>query len=605
MIHFEEQIMTDRLAQIYQNRKTEFETNLAKEKRQSDLFVLFRSLVSLSVIGLSVYGLGFGTPSVLLYTLPLVLMFFILVVKHQQVKQKLNYLQNIIRINEHALLRLSGKWADFPDSGDRFIDPEHPYSTDLNIFGRNSLFQYLNSTTAFMGEQALAKLLSAQTGHGEIQPRQQAIRDLAHRLDWRQHFQATGLDNVRQSRNPAQLLAWAEEKPLLINSKYLYLLRLLPVLTLSLLTLTAFRLVPVYIPLLTLTVQLLVVVFSEKLVRHAFGETGKAVAELERYSALLQCIELEAFQAPLLIGLKRQLLTDAHPASYRIRVLSRLADRITLRYSPFIHFLLNIITFWDLHTLKKLETWKSQSGPSMDKWLNVIGDFEALSSLAILAHDNPDWAWPEVGDYPPAFEAAALGHPLIHKDLRVCNDVSLPSPGTTLVITGSNMSGKSTFLRTLGINLVLAYAGAPVCAQVLRCSLMHVYSSMQVHDNLEQRISTFYAELKRIKMIVDAAVLGKPIIFLLDEIFKGTNSRDRILGAKTVIRKLCTLSTIGLVTTHDLELGVLEKEHPQFIRNYHFTDTIYNNRLCFDYRLKPGVSQTTNAMALMKMIGIM
>lgn len=166
------------------------------------------------------------------------------------------------------------------------------------------------------------------------------------------------------------------------------------------------------------------------------------------------------------------------------------------------------------------------------------------------------------------------------------------------------MSGKSTFLRTIGINLVLAYAGSPVCAQSLRCSLLNIYTSMQVQDNLEQRISTFYAELKRIKMIVDAAALGKPIIFLLDEIFKGTNSKDRIIGAKTVIRKLSTFSTIGLVTTHDLELSVLEKENPLFIKNFHFTDTIQDNRLCFDYLLKPGVSQTTNAQALMKIIGL-
>lgn len=596
--------MTDKLFQTYQARKTNFEQNLAKKTKLSDLLVLFRSLVSLFALGCLVYGFSKKIPGFVLYALPLILLFLILVIKHQQIKKQISYLESIVQINENALLRLSGKWTDFPNTGDRFINPEHPYSTDLNIFGRGSLFQYLNATTSFMGEQALAKLLNTPANYAEIQPRQQAIQDLAQRLDWRQHFQATGMDNVQQTRNPAQLLAWAEGKPLLSNKKSVYLLWMLPLLTLSLLTLTAFRLVPVYVPMLTLAVQLLIVIFSEKIVRQAFNETGKAVAELERYSALLKCIELEDFQAPLLIDLKRKLYTCTQTSSHQIKVLARLADRITLRYSPFIHFFINIITFWDLSTLKKLETWQSKSGSSLRKWLNVIGDLEALASLAIPAHDHPNWVLPEVRDCPPIFEAASLGHPLISEDLRICNDVSLPAQGTTLVITGSNMSGKSTFLRTIGINLVLAYAGAPVCARSLRCSLMNIYSSMQVQDNLEQRISTFYAELKQIKLIVDAAALGQPIIFLLDEIFKGTNSKDRIFGAKTVIRKLSTLSAIGLVTTHDLELGALEQEHPQFIRNCHFTDTIHDNRICFDYRLKPGIAQTTNAIALMKMIGI-
>jgi len=595
--------MTDKIFNIYQKRKNDFENDLTKAKKQSNLLVFFCSLIALVVIGSIVYGVRTKMLFFVLYGGPPILFFLILVIKHHQINKRINFLQNLVQINETALLRLSGKWTSFLNSGNRFINPDHPYSTDLNIFGQGSLFQHINATTSFMGNQALAKILNKHPNYEEILSRQQAVKELAYNLDWRQHLQATGMNNVHQGLNPAQLLAWAEGKPLIINNRYIYLIRLLPVITVSFIILWILHIIPLYLPVFTLIIQLAIVIFSEKTVRQAFGAAGKAVAELECYSSLLKCIESKDFRTPLLGNLKQKLFINKQPSSYQIKVLSKIADRISLRYSQ-IHFFINIAVFWDLFTLKKLERWKIQSGISMRVWLDVIGDFEALSTLAGLAHDNPEWVFPEVTNSPPAFEAVSLGHPLINNDIRVCNDVSLSGPGTVFVITGSNMSGKSTFLRTIGINLVLAYAGAPVCARVMRCSLMNVYSSMQVHDNLEYRISTFYAELKRIKTIVDAAKLGKPIIFLLDEIFKGTNSKDRIFGAKAVIGHLCGLSAIGLITTHDLDLGVLEKEIPRCVRNYHFTDTITDNQIYFDYRLKPGISQTTNAIALMKMIGI-
>lgn len=412
------------------------------------------------------------------------------------------------------------------------------------------------------------------------------------------------MDSLRLNQNPDRLLDWAEGKPLLLNNRYIFLLRLLPLITASLLLLAVFQLVSVYIAVLPLFVQILTVAFSEKHVSRAFGDTGKAVSELERYSSLLKCIEMVDFQAPLLVRLKKHLSTGSHPSSQQIKALSKIADRMNFRHSPLVHLLLNITTLWDLHTLRKLEEWKSRSGSSMRSWFRAVGVLEALSSLAGLAHDHPGWVFPEVADCPPVFEASSLGHPLLNSDVRVCNDVSMPGPGTVFVITGSNMSGKSTFMRTVGINLVLAYAGAPVCARSMRCSQLSIFSSMVVHDDLEQKISTFYAELKRIKTIVDAALSGKAILFLLDEIFKGTNSRDRIIGAKTLLKKLCQKPVLGLVTTHDLELGFMEKECPQCVRNYHFTDQITGNQISFDYRLKPGISQTTNAIALMKMVGI-
>lgn len=589
---------------FYQKLITKYKNKLAIASKEKERIVLFRTLSFIVAFGLIVYGFNTDKFAYAIISLPLLVVFLWLVIKHQKVKKQIRYINSIININQTALDRLAWKWTGFSNTGQRFANPEHPYSTDLNIFGQGSLFQYISCTTSYMGEQALADTLDSRPGYKNISHRQEAILELASRLWWRQNFQAVGMGEVVQPENPAKLFNWAKEVPSkIINNQYIFLIWLLPAITISLLILYAYNLVPLYLLLAMLAVQLCIVVATSKTVRQAFAPAERFAPELESYAALLQCIETEDLKAPLLLDLKDKLRSSKDTSSKQVKILSGIADRIKLRYS-FIHIAINILTLWDLYNFIKLEAWKSKNGLSLPGWLAVIGEFEALSSLAGMAYDNPHWVYPEVVDSPPVLEASSLGHPLINKDTRVHNDVSFHGPGTVLVITGSNMSGKSTYLRTTGMNLVLAYAGAPVCADSMRCSVMNIYSSMQIHDNLEQRISTFYAELKRIKMIVDAAVAGEPVIVLLDEIFKGTNSRDRISGAKIVVKKLCHLSVLGLITTHDLELGALEKECPQCVINYHFTDEITGNQIHFDYQLKPGISQTTNAIALMRMVGI-
>ena len=595
--------MNNPIYKTYQLRRADYEKKLAQKKNQSNLLVSLRSLVFISAVGLLIVYSFLSAKSIyLLFSGTLIVIFLLLIARHNRIKADIKYLEKLFHINDIALLRLSGKWTGFPNSGNHFVNPEHPYSSDLNIFGQGSLFQYLNTTTSFMGEQKLSDLLSSRTGLNEIKHRQQAVTELSSRLDWRQHFQAVGiLDGIKQIKNPDMLLAWANEKPLLLN-KYFLLYRLCPIITFTLAVLGYLHFIFPYLWILPLAIQIIIVAFTEKLIYKTFGETGKTVNEIQRYSALLSCIEQESFKAPLLADLKLRLVTDGYTPSQQIKSLYKIADRMTLRYSS-IHLIINISALWDLHTLIKLESWKNKSGRSLRTWLDVVGEFEALSSLAGLSHDHPGWVTPEISECPPTFKATALGHPLIKDDQRVSNDVSLPNSGTILLITGSNMSGKSTLLRTVGINLVLAYAGSPVCADKLCCSLMDVYSSIQVNDNLKENVSAFYAELKRIKLIVDAAKTGEPILFLIDEIFKGTNSKDRIFGAKAVIRNLNRLSTIGLVSTHDLELSQLENENP-LINNYHFTDKISGQEISFDYHLKPGISQTTNAIDLMRIIGI-
>lgn len=595
--------MDNAIEKKYQKLKLGYEKDLKVVKGKDNNIVLLRGLIVVLSIGFIIYGYFEEVPNLLLYLLPPVLIFMYLVKKHQKLRKRISYLENMVKVNEHGLMRVKGNWNSNENSGTQFIDPEHPYSKDLDIFGRGSLYQFINSTTFFMGEETLARMLKEEPRYEQISPRQQAVQDLAGRLEWRQYFQATGLSNGEQNSYIKTLLNWASDHPLLAGRKHIYLLALLPLTTVILITLTVLGLIPTTVPLVTLTLQVLIVTFSQKYTYPVFNDTEKASEVLHRFQTLIISIEEEKFKAPLLVDLQRKLSGGRKRASQGIKELSKNAELLNMRYSVVYHFV-NALTFCDLYLIYRMDKWKNNFGIYINKWFMVVGEFEALCSFSVLAHDNTDWVFPEVTEEKPAFTATSLGHPLINQKTRVCNDVTLSRPGTVLIITGSNMSGKSTLLRTVGVNLVLAYAGAPVCANGMKTAFMKIYTSIRVEDSLEQNTSAFYAELKRMKKIIDATQERQSFIFMLDEIFRGTNSRDRILGAKTIIKNLSERSTIGFVTTHDLELSTLEREHPQYIINYHFTDQIINDQLTFDYKLKPGVSKTTNAIALMKMIGI-
>jgi DNA mismatch repair ATPase MutS len=320
---------------------------------------------------------------------------------------------------------------------------------------------------------------------------------------------------------------------------------------------------------------------------------------------MLQHIENAGFSSPLLMEMKEKLSIKYlnRKASECISKLDSLIGFINLRYSS-IHFPVNIITLWDLQFYISLEKWKSRAGTHLRDWLIALGKYEELSSLAILLYDNPSWCFANIIDKPYHLKAVETGHPLIHHKERVANDLHLDGAGSIMLITGSNMSGKSTMLRTIGINLILSYAGAPVCAKNFECSLMNIYSSMRISDNLEKNISSFYAELIRVKMIIEAAQSGTPMIFFLDEIFRGTNTRDRKTGAITVLKKLSSDGVMGLVSTHDVELAELENDTGLNLKNSYFRETYKDNSIHFDYIMREGISDTSDAIYLMRMIGI-
>lgn len=595
--------MPETAGQVYEKRKKIFSQRLADARQKGDRLALLRLLAFLLAAALAGFGFYSGRREFVLYALSPAVAFLLLVIHHLRLKETITYLENMVDINTNSLRRLAWQWDTFSEKGEVHAHPHHPYSIDLNIFGRGSLFQYINSTVTYGGEQALASRLQGQEKPRAIKESQEAVKELVGSLHWRQHFQAKGMGEGKRKENPVRLLAWGKDPG--AGAVYLDALLLIPVLTALLFLLYFLQVISLALPLALLAVQAITVLLTEKMVSRSFARTEMASDILKQYAGLLACIEGAGFTSSRLKHLQKTLSQGPHPASRQIKGLAGIVERIKFRhYQPIIYFPVNVATFWDLYTVKKLRTWKRSSGTVLEKWLEVLGEFEVYTSLAGIGFENPDWVYPEITYGEPSFHASCLGHPLIKPEIRVCNDVSLPVPGTALIITGSNMSGKSTFLRTVGINLVLAYAGAPVCATELKTAFLPVFSKMQVVDDLAQGVSTYYAELSRIKMVIEAAKEGKPILYLLDEIFRGTNSRDRILGTKAIIRMLSRLPTLGLVTTHDLELAVLAEANPRLIKNYHFEDQMADSQITFDYRLKPGVSTTTNAVALMKMVGI-
>ena len=323
---------------------------------------------------------------------------------------------------------------------------------------------------------------------------------------------------------------------------------------------------------------------------------------LGAYSSLLSLVEREKFENSHLSELKEKLIGGNGSASASLKKLEGIANAVDLKSSTVLYFLLNCIFLWDYHCVFSLEEWKSKYGKQAREWLETVGRFEAISSLAAIRQMYPDWAFPSITEGGMRFAAEGMGHPLIRKDACVRNDFEIS--GGACIITGSNMSGKTTLLRTVGISLVLAYSGAPVFALRLECPVLDLFTSMRVRDDLNSGISTFYAELLRVKMIIKHSHKEIPMIYLIDEIFMGTNSLDRTTGARSVLKNLDRKWIIGMVSTHDFELCELERESGVDVRNYHFTEKYINNEIKFDYRLHPGRSTTTNARYLMKMVGI-
>jgi hypothetical protein len=539
----------------------------------------------------------------------LVAAFVALVVIHARVYAAKERSAAAHSFHQRGLDRLDGRWTAFPSTGERLRPATHPYVEDLDIFGRASLFQLLDMTQTQFGEGCLVGwLLETKRGpewRDALVARQRAVKDLVPRVEFREKLATVGVLLGENKPDPRAFLDWAQGKSSLRSGGLLQTVGI----ALPLLAIGAFALeAPLHLPRFAWAA----VVGVELLVGMALrGQTAAplgAVSSLERtlagYAEMFGAIESERLESPLLLDLKERLRASGTDVTRETARLARIVAFVEARLNEVFRIFIAPVLLWDVNCALALDRWRSRTGGATRGWFEALGEIEALASIAAFAFDRPDHAWPEFVTE-PRFEALTLGHPLIGASRRVCNDVVLDGPGTALVVTGSNMSGKSTLLRSMGVNAVLALAGAPVCATRLSIGPVTVATSMRLRDSLEEGVSHFYAELQKLKCVVDLSRARPGVFFLLDEILHGTNSRERLIGARAIVRELLRHGALGAVSTHDLAISDLATELTGRVRNVHFEEQVSSDdRMTFDYKLRDGIVQSSNALRLMKIVGI-
>jgi hypothetical protein len=598
--------MNPNLKREYIKRKDMYKKELDKLNHRINVYSNVRLVVMLVGLGLTIWSYTRKSYILSLNSLIITLVLFIsLIIIHQKNIDLRPRLMALCKINENGIKRLKGEWKKFPKTGEEFIDEDHNYSWDLDIFGKNSLFQWINHTNTLIGKKKLRDLLiKPKKSIDSIRKRQQAIIELSKDMDFVHELEATGILEKNDSMDEEELIKWSKDiVPFYLNNLLGLFVKVLPIVSIITILLPFFMKSFSHIyGLVFIGIQIIVAFMGLGKRYERLSTIDEFRKQIAIYDKMIRLIESHDFQSSLLVELKKQMESDNELTSQQIKKLDGIMDMFNVRHVQF-YLIFNILTLWDYQCAISLENWKNRYGKNLSRWMNSLGEIEALASLATVVYEQPDWVMPTINkEY--RLSATNVGHPLINVADRVCNNVTFGGRHSSLLITGSNMSGKSTFLRTIGINLVLAYAGAPVCAKEFACPIMDLYTSMRVKDDIDNKISSFYAELLRIKKIIQATNEGKKVFYLLDEIFKGTNSRDRHIGAKTLIKKLGEGNTLGFVSTHDLELADLESEPNSRVKNYHFQEHYKNNKILFDYKLYSGVSNTFNAVFLMKEIGI-
>lgn len=590
----------------YEERRKYYKGLIAKESRKIAFISNLRLIFFLiGIVGTLFYYLIKNYYLAAAVFLIFLVVFTVLVKMHNKAIEKRGYVTALYEINDKSIKRIEGKWKQFSDTGEEFANEDHSYSKDLDIFGKGSLFQWINTTVTYLGRERLRELLEKPYKEiSDIYKRQEAVGELAEKLDFRQNFMAEGMIVANEMHSPEDLFLWANSKKSFYYNPLLnFIIYIWPFVTMSVILIPFIIKMPYYMGAIVICINIGILIWDNEDRSRALGTVDKYKESIRIYYGMLHTLEKEQFHSGYIKNIKSTLINDkGDTASEQIRKLSVIEERVSGRRNAY-YSIINILTLSDYRYMKALEMWKKDSGEYINKWLNTLGEIEALASLSIIKYDNPEWVMPSFIENQPLLSAKEMGHPLLTGE-RVCNDLKIQKPSSILLITGSNMSGKSTLLRTAGINLVLSYAGAPVCAKEFSCSIMEIYTCMRVSDDLERSISSFYAEILRIKKIVEATKKDKQIFFLLDEIFKGTNSMDRHTGAKVLINRLSREGALGLVSTHDLELGELEEESQGKVKNYHFREYYKEDKIYFDYKLRSGISTTKNALYLIKMAGI-
>jgi hypothetical protein len=502
---------------------------------------------------------------------------------------------------EKALARLEDRWAGSGETGERFDDPHHVYAGDLDLFGKGSLFQLLSTARTRMGEDTLAQWLLSPAAVEQIRERHAAVDELRAQLDLREDLAVLGED-VGVGVHPEALLKWAESPN---QMRPLWIRWLAPVLAaLAVSNAVVWALWGMATPLVLVVVIEAVITYRlKKPLEEVLHGTEHAFRDLDLLSGVLARVEAHAFQAPRLQALQRELLSSGVAGSLAIARLRTLVDLINSRHNLAVR-IIDAPLMYSVQVAFAAERWRQAHGAALRLWVNAIGDMEALLALATYSFEHPADPFPEFLEGAASFDAEELGHPLVPVATCVRNNVSICGETRVLLVSGSNMSGKSTLLRAVGLNVVLAMAGAPVRARRLQLTPLQVGASIRVNDSLQEGSSRFYAEITRLRQIVDLAGGDLSLLFLLDELLQGTNSKDRRIGAEGIVRALVSRGAIGLVSTHDLALTDIGGAVAGHLRNVHFQDELANGRMTFDYKLRDGVVTKSNGLELMRSIGL-
>jgi hypothetical protein len=603
-------------SQLLQQRRAEIAQREQRNQRLS--YARLAAVVcALAVVWLVLARQAFS----ILWVLAPAAVFVALIVTHERLLRVIERRRRAQRFFEKGLARLDGKWIGTGEPGDRYLDPAHPYAVDLDLFGKGSVFELLSTARTRIGEDTLAKWLMNPADPATVRARQEAVNELRPRVDLREEL-AVLAEEARTGVEPIALAAWGEAPPILQGRGLIVQVWIFTVLGYA--GFAALWGMLLYGAGLWRTTDATASLVRDGLLvalvangsflyrkRRLFGAVTAAVEEASHELGLLSevlCrVEKERFQSPLLAELRASLDSEGEPPSQRLARLKRLMEYLDSRDNVFVR-VMEIFILWTPHMAIRVEDWRRHSGAAVRRWLNAAGDLEALCSLASHAFEHPGDPFPEFtpesNNAAPYLEADSIGHPLLADDRVVRNSVLIGGELRLLVVSGSNMSGKSTMLRTLGVNAVLAQAGAPVRAGRLRISPLAVGASIRVSDSLQGGVSRFYAEILRLRQILDLTAQKLPVLFLIDEFLHGTNSHDRRIGAEALVRSLVTRGAIGLITTHDLALAEVAEALGNRAANVHFEDQIENGEIRFDYRMRPGVVRKSNAIELMRQVGL-
>lgn len=589
----------------YETRTRHYKTELESLDRRGALLANLRTITFLAFLGFGFWGGWTARPMLFLPAVAALAGYVALAIVHAGVLRREEFARVKLALNERGLKRLDAAWRDFPSTDAGRIPEGHLYAGDLDLVGTGSLFQRLDETGTAAGEARLLEWLLAPAPDADaVRARQASVQELGPLIDFRQSLVAEArIAGKKDKADPTRFLAWAEAPSSLQRIRWAYpLAHVLPVLTIGAAFLASNDVISALPAWIGLILQIGIVFATRKPIAHMWEALSLGERGFVRFEETFRAIDAQRFTAPRLATLQRG-LQDGPPVSERLKKFARLMGFAELKHAGQMHPIINALTLWDLLVLFRIDAWRAAHGGGVRGWFEALAELEALSSFATYHFERPDDVFAEVDDGPVHVEAVALGHPLL--DAPVRNDVTFEGPGSAWIITGSNMSGKTTLMRATGLNTVMALAGLPVCARSMKVSRVQVLTSMRVKDSLERGVSYFYAEVQRIKTVLDTAKLHRDrCLFFLDELFMGTNARERLMASKQLLLMLLDLGAAGAVTTHDLSLTGLADERPGRIRNVHFRDEVKGGDMTFDYTLREGVVTTTNALEVLRRAGV-